>query len=122
MILRKYVINILIVCICLIVIVPNFSQADVTTVIDPKNFDPAQSTVTMQSEEADKTAGIILGALRGVGTIVSVLSLVIIGIKYMVGSIEARAEYKQTMIPYLIGAILVFATVNIVDALYKALK
>ena len=38
---------------------------------------------------------------------VSVITLVVLGIKYMVGSIEERAEYKKSMIPYLIGAFLI---------------
>ena len=37
----------------------------------------------------------------------------VIGIKYMMGSAEEKAEYKKTMLPYLIGAIILFAAVNI---------
>ena len=37
----------------------------------------------------------------------------VIGIKYMMGSAEEKAEYKKTMIPYLVGAVILFAAVNI---------
>ena len=42
----------------------------------------------------------------------------VIGIKYMMGSAEEKAEYKKTMIPYLIGAVLLFAAVNLATYIY----
>ena len=50
---------------------------------------------------------------------VSVLALVLIGIKYMTGSIEEKAEYKETMMYYIVGAILVFAISNISAMIYN---
>ena len=46
----------------------------------------------------------------------------ILGVKYMMGSAEERAEYKKSMLPYLIGAILLFgasAIANMVVSLVK---
>ena len=60
----------------------------------------------------------VIGVIRIVGSIVSVVTLVALGIKYMFGSIEERAEYKETMKPYLIGAILVFGISNVTSILY----
>lgn len=55
----------------------------------------------------------IIGIITTIGIIISVLVLVILGIKYMIGSASEKAEYKKTMIPYIIGAILVFAASSI---------
>ena len=55
----------------------------------------------------------VLGIIRVGGTLIAVGTIMILGIKYMMGSAEEKAEYKKTMIPYLIGAILLFAGVNI---------
>lgn len=60
----------------------------------------------------------IIGMVQAIGSIVSVLVLVVLGIKYMMGSAEEKAEYKKTMIPYLIGAILIFAASNIASMIY----
>ena len=60
----------------------------------------------------------IIGMVQAIGSIASVLVLVILGIKYMMGSAEEKAEYKKTMIPYLIGAILVFAAANLASMIY----
>ena len=49
-----------------------------------------------------------------IGTILSVTVLIVLGIKYMLGSVEERAEYKKSMMPYLIGAIMIFGITNIV--------
>ena len=60
----------------------------------------------------------ILGIIRVVGTIVSVGMLIVLGIKYMMGSAEERAEYKKTLFPYLIGAVLIFAATTLADMVY----
>ena len=43
-----------------------------------------------------------------IGIILSVIILAILGIKYILGSVEEKAEYKNDIIPYLIGAALLF--------------
>ena len=50
-----------------------------------------------------------------VGFLISVGVLMVLGIKYMMGSAEEKAEYKKTFIPYIIGAIILFAAVSIVS-------
>ena len=61
----------------------------------------------------------ILGAIQVVGTLISVGTLMVLGIKYMMGSAEEKAEYKKTMIPYVIGAILLFTAVTLVNYVYN---
>ena len=69
--------------------------------------------------EAVRMGNVIIGGFQAIGSIVSVLALVIIGIKYMMGSVEEKAEYKTKMIYYIIGAVLVFAISNISVMLYN---
>lgn len=61
----------------------------------------------------------IVGILQVVGIIVAVVVLLVLGIKYMMGSAEEKAEYKKTMIPYLVGALLIFAASSIVNVVYN---
>ncbi|HAB66213.1 MAG TPA: hypothetical protein DCE23_02475 [Firmicutes bacterium] len=63
----------------------------------------------------------ILGFVQVIGSAASVITIAVIGIKYMLGSVEEKAEKKQALKYYLIGAVLVFATVNIVSILYNAI-
>ena len=51
----------------------------------------------------------IIKVITTVGSICSVVVLIMLGIKYMMGSVEEKAEYKKTLLPYVIGASMVFA-------------
>lgn len=64
----------------------------------------------------------IVDVIENIGIVVSVIALVIIGIKYMLGSVEEKANYKKTMIPYLIGALLVFSISLIPQIIYKFME
>lgn len=61
----------------------------------------------------------IVGILQAVGIILSVIVLIILGIKYMMGSAEEKADYKKSMIPYLVGAILIFAASALAQVVYQ---
>lgn len=63
----------------------------------------------------------IIGILQTVGVVLSVVILIILGIKYMMGSAEEKAEYKKTMIPYLIGAVFIFLAPTIANVVYSFL-
>ena len=63
--------------------------------------------------------GNIVNILQVVGIVIAVIVILVIGIKYMIGSAEEKAEYKKTMIPYVIGALLVFAGTSIVKVVYS---
>lgn len=62
--------------------------------------------------KADKTilniGNQVLTIVTNVGMILAVILVAVLGVKYMMGSTEEKAEYKKSMIPYLVGAVLVF--------------
>ena len=51
----------------------------------------------------------------------SVVALMIIGVKYMLGSVEEKAEYKKTMRPYVIGAFMLFGITNLLGILVSVI-
>lgn len=61
----------------------------------------------------------IIRILSTGGVVVSVIILIVLGIKYMIGSAEEKAEYKKTLMPYVIGAGLVFAASAIAMVVYN---
>ncbi len=76
------------------------------------------------NDNADTSKVVSLGAtivtiMQTVGIVVAVVVLLVLGIKYMMGSAEEKAEYKKTMIPYIVGAILIFAATTIVNVVYN---
>ena len=58
----------------------------------------------------------LVSIITTIGIIVAVIVLLIIGIKYMMGSASEKAEYKKTMIPYLVGALIIFGASAIAKA------
>ncbi len=76
------------------------------------------NTTTVSDPLLEQRINKALGYIQTLGSILSVIVLVVLGIKYMIGSVEEKAEYKKTMIPYLTGAILLFAGSNIVQIIY----
>lgn len=62
----------------------------------------------------------ILGAVRNISIVVSVIALMVIGLKYIIGSAEEKANYKQTMVPYIIGCIMAVTGTTIVSFIYNA--
>lgn len=61
----------------------------------------------------------VVRVITTIGVVVSVIILVVLGIKYMMGSAEEKAEYKKTLMPYIIGAGLVFAASMIATLVYN---
>ena len=61
----------------------------------------------------------IVNIIQVVGIVISIIVLLVIGIKYIIGSAEQKAEYKKTMIPYIVGALLIFAGTSIVKVVYQ---
>ncbi len=86
--------------------------------IVPDDFTPSQIELDTAST---KLGNKYIGIVQAIGSIASVGALVVIGIKYMLGSAEEKAEYKSTMIPYIIGCILVFMASTIVGAIYTSI-
>lgn len=91
----------------------NDSVKIATGVIDPNSWKPQKPSQSDIDKMMDMS-NVIIGTIQVIGVVVSVISLMILGFKYMTGSIEEKAEYKKTMIPYLVGTIMFFAITQFV--------
>lgn len=60
----------------------------------------------------------IVGVLQTVGIVLSVIILIVLGIKYMMGSAEEKADYKKSMMPYIVGAALIFSASAFAQVIY----
>ena len=76
-------------------------------------------TTSSGSDEIKDVGNNIIQILSTVASIISVLVLILLGVKYMFGSVEEKAEYKKTLMPYIIGATLVFAASGIAGIIYS---
>ena len=92
----------------------NKFQSDVTS--DTNNYKP--SDIDSKSATKIETAtSKVLTVVSNIGIAISVIVLAILGVKYMLGSVEEKAEYKQDLIPYVIGALILFGITGFVKIL-----
>ena len=109
----KNVIIVLTLILICIVSLSTISKADVKT----DSYKP--ELIENDYEDVFDKVGVIVSAVRIVGVVISFIGIIGLGIKYMMGSVEQKAEYKSTMMPVLIGMIMIFAITNIVSIIYS---
>lgn len=65
------------------------------------------------------TVDMIINIVSIIGSGAAIIILIVLGIKYMMGSAEEKAEYKKTLLPYIIGAGFVFGASLLVNVIYN---
>ena len=112
----KKIVTAILICIAVITI---FIPV-VNATINPNNYKPGDLTAADYNKPM-KLASTILSSITIVGVVISIIMVMVLGIKYMMGSLEEKAEYKKTMIPMLIGAILLFCSSTLVSIIYSVI-
>ena len=103
--------------ILLIAMFTTVSMADNTAVGILENIENEDPTV--ETSGLTTIAASIINIVTVIGVVVAVVVLLVIGIKYMMGSASEKAEYKKTMIPYLVGAVLIFGASAITNVVVQ---
>lgn len=67
---------------------------------------------------ANKAANIV-ATIRNIAAIVAVVIIAILGIKYMLGSVEEKAEYKKSFMPLIIGIVVVVLAAQIAAMIFS---
>ena len=109
----KIITTIMIAIILLLQIMSTVCMAESKT-IETDNY---KTSIEGYSQAENKAKGIVT-VLRTIGIAVAIIGILVLGIKYMAGSVEARADYKKSMIPYLIGCIMLFAITTLLSIIY----
>ena len=80
---------------------------------------PAKDTMVLNTTELEETSDYIYNALLGLAIMVAIIVAMVLGIQFMAASADEKAEYKERMLPYFIGAVLLFGASNIVKLAYN---
>ncbi len=83
--------------------------------------DGTSVTTTDAGELATKTAD-LLATIRNIGIIIAVVMIAIIGFKYILGSLEEKASYKENMLIYVVGCFLLMMATTIPSIVYNIIK
>lgn len=87
--------------------------------------DPAEILIpdTVKGDEEIEGLGEqVLGIVTVVGYAMAIIISIIIGIKYMTGSVEEKAGYKKSMIPYIVGCVILVAAPTLTNVVYDTSK
>lgn len=96
------------------------SIAGTVLAVDPNTvLNGLNGNGNVQTNDLTKVGNNIVTIIQVVGIVIAVIVLLVIGIKYMMGSASEKAEYKKTMIPYIVGAVLIFAGTSLVRVIYS---
>ena len=96
------------------------SIAGTVLAVDPNTvLNGLNGNGNVQINDLTKVGNNIVTIIQVVGIVIAVIVLLVIGIKYMMGSASEKAEYKKTMIPYIDGAVLIFAGTSLVRVIYS---
>lgn len=63
-------------------------------------------------------ANSVINFLWVISIIVTVIVIMVIGLKYIIGSTQEKAEYKKSLIPLVVGALLIVFATTIVKFLF----
>lgn len=96
--------------------VPSTPGENSTGNINTEDYKPSED---ISSERLTSIAKTVIGIIQIIGTVASVIIIIVIGIRYITGSVEERAEYKTTATLYIIGAVFLFCTVTIIRLIYN---
>ncbi len=88
-------------------------------VLDPDEYNPLKIDISSEDKKIIRNkASIILGWLRNISAIVSVIAIMVVGLKYIIGSVEEKAKYKETLIPIVIGCIMITSGSTLISFIY----
>lgn len=107
----------MLICICLVMLIlliptsQSYALSDLISGAD--SFITKGETATGASDTLSQTSVVdmsnkILGVLIPLGSVVAVLMAGYLGIKFMTGGAEDKANVKEMLVPYIVGCIVVF--------------
>ena len=78
-------------------------------------IDPSKFKDVSTPDDFNSASGAIIGALQVVATVVAIAMLLFVGIKFMMAAPGEKANLKGALIPYIVGAILIFAAIPLLS-------
>lgn len=113
---NKKIFVIIIMFILAIILFASVSKVQASDEIMDWNFDLEQKVPSKVSE----IAGVIIRFLRNISIIITVLVIAVLGIKFMIGSVQEKAEYKKAYINIIIGVVFITLVTSIIDVIFSA--
>lgn len=83
------------------------------------DLDSAVNSAIVDTSSITSTVGKVIKMIRNISIVLGVLIIVILGFKYMMGSLEEKADYKKNFISLVIGIIVIMGATSIASFLFS---
>ena len=110
----KIIVILMVTLLLVLIVKPVYADIDVFNGIK----DRIDQKSDIGQEELAGVGAPILAFIRNFALVLGVVMLSIIGIKYMLGSAEEKASYKKSLIPLVVGIIIVLSATVLVSVVY----
>ena len=108
-VLKKILVIFLILVSFIYIISPKISAAT-----EDINTNTYKTTINYkEGEKLFEKGNKIIKLLRNIAAVVAVVAISILGLNYILGSVEEKAQYKEKMLPIVIGAVLIVSISSI---------
>ncbi len=114
----KIILALIIAIMCVFSSVQVYAADDTVTNFGIDSLKPSDATTA--DTDIAKMGINIISIISSIGMVVAVVVLMVLGVKYMVGSTEEKSKYKDSMMPFIVGALLLFAASGIAKIVYNA--
>jgi type IV secretory pathway VirB2 component (pilin) len=102
--------------ICMGVVANNvFAASNILTQIESATN---SADVSAATDKVMPKVGQVIKMIRNFAVIAGVIIIIILGLKYMMGSVEEKSGYQKTFVPLIVGIILVMAATTIASFLF----
>lgn len=72
-----------------------------------------QGSSKIDNEDIHNLSDSLYNILLIIGTIIAMIVGVVLGIQFITGSIEAKSKVKESLIPYVVGCVIIFGAFGI---------
>lgn len=110
------IIVVLIVSMINICIMPSFAadtSLDIEEAITGADKFIEKGKEKVDDAEIQKASNSLVNLFIVAGTVIAVVYIGILGMKFMMGSVEEKAQIKETLIPFIVGCVVVFGAFTI---------
>ena len=94
-------------------IIFNYSYATDDVIQGAKDFLDKGTETTLNSDNIKKASNAVYNVLLAVGTVIVVIVGAVLGIQFILGSAEEKAKIQESLIPFVIGSIIIFGAFGI---------
>lgn len=121
-ILKNSVIILITILLAFAFVQPSFANETNETEAKGSNVADIVNNVTKNGTALDsninKVSATVINWIWAISIIISIIVLMVIGIQYIIGGTQAKADYKKSLIPVVVGIVLIVFATTIVKFLF----